>query len=105
MTGPLATRDACLCTCHGDAGAPRHLPGGCAECALVHPPGEVPIPWDDTPEPEVTAERVYPCTPGEAVAVWRVIDEVASPADVAVANAIVDRIIQRLRRPPGTPCR
>lgn len=82
MTGPLATRDWCCCGCHGSVGALRYQPGGCAECALVHPPGEGMMVWDDEPE-----AAPFP-----------------TPAVVAEAEAIVDRIEQLPGPVPGVPC-
>lgn len=74
--GPLATRDRCLCACHPPEGALRLAPGGCLECALIHPPGEMAV-WEDGPGVTLIPDREY-----------------GLDATVLEAHRIVDRIEQ-----------
>jgi len=72
MTGPLATRDRCFCLCHDKMGVPRWVPGGCIECVLVHPPGEMAVVAGDEPD---EAEGPSPAEVHEALALVARLEE------------------------------
>ena len=72
--GPLATRDRCLCPCHPPEGALRLTPGGCLECGLIHPPGEMAV-WEDAPPVTTIPDRHYALDP-VATEAHRIVDAI-----------------------------